>query len=128
MDLQINTSLSASISLEQASGRKGEGSSVRPRPNDAADNKHGQSGQSRQINHAPQTNQVSSVSSLTSASNTIIDVQKSGQKSGQNDARHATNAYQAAGAVSGIGLSENTDSNEAEVFSPERASPIDIQA
>ena len=124
MDLQINTSLSASISLEQASGRKGEGSSVRPRPNDAADNKHGQSGQSRQINHAPQTNQVSSVSSLTSASNTIIDV----QNSGQNNARYATDAYQAAGAVSGIGLSENTDSNEAEVFSPERASPIDIQA
>lgn len=45
----------------------------------------------------------------------------------ETDARHAADAYQAAGAVFGIGFTEGTD-NDPVVFNPETISPIDIQA
>lgn len=196
MDFQINTSLNASISSRQISGRNGEGSSVRPRTDNSTVN---QSGQPGQVNHTPHTNQVSFVSSLVTTSNTLdaqkagndrssvinklnvdknseqrskTDVQKTEQliiddaatanvqaqeaefsnqarqyiyevKSQQSresdiaedaltaisqaDARRAVDAYQAAGAVFGIGFTEGTD-NGPVVFSPENISPIDIQA
>ena len=196
MDFLLNTSLNASVSSRQIASHKGEGSSVRPRPDHP---EAGQANQAGQINQVNQTNQVSFTSSLSSAANTL-DAHKAGstrasaanklnidrsneqrskaeiqeaeqrivddgatsnaqvqeaelenqarqyiyevssarsresdaaedraQSFTEDDARRATDAYQAAGAVFGIGFTEDND-NGPVVFGPENISPIDIQA
>ena len=152
MDFQLITSLNAHISSRQTSGHKGEGSSVRSQADSAASNQPSQPGQ---VNHTAQTNQVSFVSPIVSAANALDtqkvnidkisaasklsvvshdeqraeeeDAQETARSVFETDASHAANAYQAAGAVFGIGSTDGT-SNDTVVFNPGTISPIDIQA